>query len=147
MRKLALDIGTKTCGFAITDDLNIIASTLDTIYFEENDFDTIEEQINFYLNKYEIDSLIIGFPLRSNGAKSERTQIIEKLAHKYKKIYTQLKIFLVNEYGSTIKSTNILKEAKLSIKKRKKYKDQLSASIILEDFLNYGGKEVIDELN
>lgn len=38
MRKLALDLGTKSCGFAISDLLGIIASGLDNFIYEENDF-------------------------------------------------------------------------------------------------------------
>ncbi|VEU76856.1 Holliday junction resolvase RuvX [Mycoplasmopsis columbina] len=141
MRKLALDLGTKTCGFAISDDSGIIASSLKTINFSELDFDQVINEIK-ELNCFNtIDTLILGHPLRSNGDKSERTLMIETFAQQLKKTFN-LKVFLVDEYGSTIKAQKILKEAKLSINKRKKHKDTLAATFILQDFLDYGGKEI-----
>lgn len=139
MRKLSFDIGTKTCGFAITDSLSIIASPLETIYFEEQDFNKIIEKVNIFIEKYtDIDSFVLGYPLRSNGDKSERTLMVESFANLLKKHFKQ-NIFLVNEYGSTIKAEQTLKMTKMSIEKRKKAKDTLSAVIILQDFLQYGG--------
>ncbi|ADN69004.1 Holliday junction resolvase RuvX [Mycoplasmopsis fermentans] len=144
MRALALDLGTKTCGFAISDEGMIIASALETLHFEENDFNAIIEQIKIYQKTYKIDKLVLGKPLRSNNTSSERTVLFESFAHKLKGIFKDYKIYQVNEYGTTIAATNILKEAKLSIKKRKAHKDTLSAVLILQEFLNYGGVELHD---
>ncbi|VEU78090.1 Holliday junction resolvase RuvX [Mycoplasmopsis columbinasalis] len=144
MRKLALDLGTKTCGFALSDENGIIASNLKTIQFDEQDFAVVISEISGLLKIYEIDALILGYPLRSNGAKSERTEMVEQFAKDLQKSFS-LKVYLVNEYGTTIKATSILKSAKMSIKKRKKHKDTLSATLILQDFLEYGGKEFGNE--
>lgn len=142
MRKLSLDLGTKTCGFAITDSMQIIASALETIRFEENDFDKVIDHIKKYLEKYnDIDGFIIGIPLRSNGQKSERTILIENFAIKINEIFDQ-NVYLVNEYGTTIKAEKTLKSAKLNHKKVREIKDSLSAVIILQEFLQYGGKLV-----
>ncbi|MBU4689864.1 Holliday junction resolvase RuvX [Mycoplasma zalophidermidis] len=142
MRKIALDLGTKTCGFAITDSSAIIATSLETIRFDENNFNIVIEKIKEFLSKYEdTDSIIVGYPIRSNGAKSERTIMVEEFALSLKSIFNQ-NIFLVNEYGTTIKAEQTLKSAKISIKKRKEIKDTLSAVIILQEFLDYGGKRL-----
>ncbi|WP_029512549.1 Holliday junction resolvase RuvX [Mycoplasmopsis iners] len=141
MRKLALDLGTKTCGFAISDDNAIISTGLKTIRFEENDFEAVIQAIKDINVKGDIDALILGYPLRSNGSKSERTIMVDEFAQKLKQIFDQ-KVYLVDEYGSTIKAQNILKSAKLSIQKRNEIKDTLAAKIILQDFLDYGGMEV-----
>ncbi|QSF13986.1 Holliday junction resolvase RuvX [Mycoplasma sp. Mirounga ES2805-ORL] len=141
MRKIALDIGTKTCGFAVSDEMAIIASPLETIYFEENDLDKIKEYLRNYFAKNNVDSIIVGFPMRSNGEPSERTIMIDRFSQSLRKEFDK-KIFLVNEYGTTIAAINILKNAKLSIKKRKENKDTLSAVLILKEFLEYGGKEI-----
>ncbi|UUM19031.1 Holliday junction resolvase RuvX [Mycoplasma sp. 1018B] len=141
MRKISLDIGTKTCGFAISDQTNNIAISLETIYFEENNLEKIIYALKEYFLKYQINQIIIGLPLRSNGDKSERSKMIIDFAQKIKKIFTQ-EILFVEEYGSTIKSINILKSANLSIKKRRELKDTVAAKIILQDFLDYGGKKI-----
>ncbi|WP_416738098.1 Holliday junction resolvase RuvX [Mycoplasmopsis meleagridis] len=141
MRKIALDLGTKTCGLAISDSNNIISSSLKTIYFEENDFKKVIQELKILINEYSIDAFILGYPLRSNGNKSERTLMVENFSKLLSSNFEQ-KIYFVEEYGSTIKATKILKDAKLSAKKRKNIKDSLSAKIILQDFLDYGGKEI-----
>ncbi|MBU4690773.1 Holliday junction resolvase RuvX [Mycoplasma zalophi] len=141
MRKLALDLGTRTCGFAITDDNNIIVTGLENFRFEENNFQAVIEKINDYIKQYKtIDTLVLGHPLRSNGTKSERTEMVEN----FKKILEDqfnLNVVLVNEHGSTIAAESILIEAGFKRKKRKGVKDKLAAQLILEDYLNYHFKK------
>lgn len=144
MRKLALDLGTKTCGFAISDILEITPNALETIRFEENDFIKVIEQINKYMQEYQktIDAIVLGYPLRSNGAKSERTLMVEDVADLIHQYFPNLNIYFTEEYGSTIEAEKILKQANLSNKKVRKNKDTLSAVVILSDFLNYGGQKI-----
>ncbi|MCU4117117.1 Holliday junction resolvase RuvX [Mycoplasma zalophi] len=141
MRKLALDLGTRTCGFAITDDDNIIVTGLENFRFEENNFQAVINKITEYIKQYKtIDTLVLGHPLRSNGTKSERTEMVEN----FKKVLEDqfnLDVVLVNEYGSTIAAESILIEAGFKRKKRKGVKDKLAAQLILEDYLNYHFKK------
>ncbi|WP_029513216.1 Holliday junction resolvase RuvX [Mycoplasmopsis primatum] len=143
MRKLAFDLGTKTCGFAITDILGISVNPLETIYFEENNFMDVIEKVRFYLEEYQnsIDAFVLGYPLRSNGSKSERTLMVENFSSILRNHFSDINIYFTEEYGSTIKAERILKDAKMSNKKTRKNKDTLSAVIILSDFLNYGGRK------
>lgn len=141
MRKLALDLGTRTCGFAISDELAIIASPLENFRFDEKDFDSVISKTINYLESYKnVDEIILGLPLRSNGSKSERTIMVEnfknKLESKLIKINKKLPIKFINEYGSTKDAENIMIQAGLSRQKRKKHKDKLAAVIILERYLN-----------
>lgn len=141
MRKLALDLGTRTCGFAISDELAIIASSLENFRFDENHFDSVISKTINYLESYKnVDEIILGLPLRSNGSKSERTIMVEnfknKLESKLIEINKKLPIKFINEYGSTKDAENIMIQAGLSRQKRKKHKDKLAAVIILERYLN-----------
>lgn len=142
MRKLALDLGTRTCGFAISDEMCIIASPLDNFRFFEKDFQAVYYKVLEYLNYYKnIDKIILGYPLRSNGSKSERTLMVEEFKNNLEIFLKNNKqnqqIVLINEYGSTIKAEEIMINAGITRQKRKKHKDKLAAVIILEDFLNY----------
>ncbi|MCT4469755.1 Holliday junction resolvase RuvX [Mycoplasma sp. HS2188] len=142
MRKLSLDLGTKTCGFAVTDSLQIAANALDTVRFEEMNFDVVIDKITQYLKTYnDVDGFVVGYPLRSNGDKSERTIMCEQFAKRLKDHFN-IDTFLVNEYGTTIKAENTLKNTKMSAKKRKSVKDTLSAVIILQEYLEYGGHKI-----
>ena len=51
MRYLGLDLGTKTLGMAMSDKLGIIASSYGTIRFENEDYDSLLEQIKEIVNK------------------------------------------------------------------------------------------------
>ena len=136
MRKLALDIGTASCGFAISDELNIIATGLENFKFPLNDFEQMFLRIKHYLENYQIDKIIIGLPLRSNGTDSERTILMRNLAKKIQNKF-QKEVIFQNEYGSTIAAESILIASGMTRKKRKNFKDKLAAQIILEDYLNY----------
>lgn len=136
MRKLALDIGTASCGFAITDELNIIATGLENYKFPSNEFNFMFDKIFYYLQEYKIDKIIIGLPIRSNGSYSERTFLIEKLGNQIKEKF-KIDIFFVNEYGTTIKAEKILKSANINTKKARKIKDKLAAELILQEYLQY----------
>ena len=50
MRKLCLDLGTKTCGFAISDELGIISTGLENFFFKERKFSEVINKVKEYLN-------------------------------------------------------------------------------------------------
>ncbi|MGZ9413479.1 Holliday junction resolvase RuvX [Mycoplasma sp. 480] len=133
-RKLALDLGTKTCGFAISDPFNILATGLENFRFEENDFDKVVKRISEYLNEYEIDTFVLGYPLKMTGNKSERTIMVENFKVILEKTFL-LPVILIDERETTKKAEEIMISAGISRKKRKKSKDKLAAQLILEDYL------------
>ncbi|WP_373436186.1 Holliday junction resolvase RuvX [Metamycoplasma equirhinis] len=139
MRKLALDLGTKTCGFAISDINCIISSGLENFDFEENHFVEVLKRINWYLYqseyKNEIDAIVIGYPLRMDLSKSKRTYMVERFAKRIEEAFT-ISVIFQDERQSTINAEEILLGAGYNSKKRKTKKDLLAAQLILEDFLN-----------
>ncbi|AWX42744.1 putative Holliday junction resolvase [Metamycoplasma cloacale] len=138
MRKLCLDLGTKSCGFAISDPLCIIATGLENYRFEENRFDLVIQRVKYYLNltdyKNSIDTIILGYPVRMDLSKSERTYMVEKFAEMLK-TEINLPIYFQDERQTTRNAEDILISAGFSRKKRKTKKDSLAAQLILEDYL------------
>ena len=138
MRKLALDLGIKTCGFAISDFNCIIAKGLENYYFTTKKFSEVINKIKWYIYdseyKNEIDEIILGYPLRMDLSKSERTIMVEKF-QKMLQIEVDLKITFQDERQSTINAEEILKLANYSKTRRKTKKDSLAAQLILEDYL------------
>ncbi|WP_373437825.1 Holliday junction resolvase RuvX [Metamycoplasma equirhinis] len=139
MRKLALDLGTKTCGFAISDINCIISSGLENFSFEENHFVEVLKRIDWYLYqseyKNEIDAIVIGYPLRMDLSKSKRTYMVERFAKRIEEAFA-ISVIFQDERQSTINAEEILLGAGYNSKKRKTKKDLLAAQLILEDFLN-----------
>ena len=77
MRILGIDYGDSRCGFAITDLLNITAQGLETLNYDGND-KTILKKIDEYMEKYEIETIVVGMPFLLNGDKAERAKKTEK---------------------------------------------------------------------
>lgn len=138
MRKLALDLGIKTCGFAISDFNCIIAKGLENYYFTTKKFSEVINRIKWYIYdseyKNEIDEIILGYPLRMDLSKSERTIMVENF-RKMLQREVDLKITFQDERQSTINAEEILKLANYSKTRRKTKKDSLAAQLILEDYL------------
>lgn len=138
MRKLALDLGIKTCGFAISDFNCIIAKGLENYYFTTKKFSEVINRIKWYIYdseyKNEIDEIILGYPLRMDLSKSERTIMVENF-RKMLQREVDLKITFQDERQSTINAEEILKLANYSKNRIKTKKDSLAAQLILEDYL------------
>ncbi|UVD81638.1 Holliday junction resolvase RuvX [Mycoplasma iguanae] len=136
-RILALDLGTKTCGFAITDELKVISQALDNFLFAENQFDEVIEEIKRYFSIYKIEKIVLGYPTRMTGTKSERTFMVENFHEKLKNNF-QVPIILIDERLSTKQANEIMRIGGLSQKRRKQKKDKMAAQIILENYLTGG---------
>lgn len=132
MKYLALDLGTKTLGLAISDKLGIIASPYKVLRYNDTNI-LIDELLNII--KYEcVDELVLGLPKNMNnslGFASERSMNFKKELEKK----CDLKIHLVDERLSTMEAENILLSSDTSRTKRKKIIDAYAASIILDTYL------------
>ena len=134
MRKLGLDIGAKSCGFALTDELGITAQGKENFRFNEWDWNALIVKIKEYLKQYEIDVIVVGYPTYPSGDKSETTYMIEEVIEIIKE-NIDLPIALVDENGTTKRANEIMIQAGLTREKRKLFKDQIAAQLILEDYL------------
>ena len=135
MRKLGLDVGSKSCGFAVSDELNITAQGKENFRFEEKDWEVLITRINHYLKEYEIDVIVVGYPTYPSGDKSETTYMIEEFLE-ILKVNTKLRVITLDENGTTKKANEIMIKAGLTREKRKLFKDQIAAQLILEDYLS-----------
>ena len=97
MRILGIDYGDARTGIAITDALKITAQGLETIYNNGSD-KIILRKIDEILEKYEIDTIVIGRPINMNGTESERTAVTEKFIHKLKCTKNKLNYHSVEKY-------------------------------------------------
>lgn len=135
MRILGIDYGDARTGLAITDALNITVQGLETIYNNGSD-KMILKKIDEILEKYEIDTIVIGKPLNMNGTKSERTEITEKFIHKLKCKYNKLKIETIDERLTTVAAHRTMNFLDVNKNKKKNIVDTISAVYILETYLN-----------
>ena len=132
-RILALDVGDKFIGVAISDINQSVASPLGTIVREKmKGFIPSFEEL---LIKEQVGGLVIGYPLNMDGNIGPNAQSIKQFANNINK-QIDIPIFLQDERFSTIAVDNAMLEADLSRQKRKKKKDQLAATYILQSALD-----------
>ena len=75
MRYLGLDLGSKTLGIAISDQTETIATTFTTLYFKNEDYDSIIEPLKTIILDNEIDKIVLGFPKNMDNTIGKRASI------------------------------------------------------------------------
>ena len=130
-RILGIDYGNKRVGISISDELQLTAQPLPLLK-RENDKDLITE-IKKIISLYEIEKIVIGFPVLLDGTHSKQTKITKKFISLMRKS-ADLPIEKWEERLSTIEARKILSSA--SKNKRKENIDIVSAQIILQGFLD-----------
>lgn len=132
-RILAIDYGTKRCGIAVSDPLQIIASPLTTIDEKE-----LIPFLKAYLTKESVETIVLGLPLDDCNLATHATQAVYDLEQKLRKLFPNLSIKMMNErYTSKIAKQSI-QSLHLPKKKREKKTnvDKVAAALILTDFLS-----------
>ena len=135
MRYLGLDLGSKTLGLAISDMTNTIASLYTTLYFKDENYESLLKPLEDIIAKENITTLILGFPKNMNNSLGERAMITlsfkEMLEHKF-----NIPVIMEDERLTSVISNNVLIKADVSRKKRKKKVDGMAAIIILQGYLD-----------
>ena len=135
MRILGIDYGDARVGIAITDKLNITVQGLETI--QRNGSDKIVlRRLDEILEKYEVDTIVVGMPLNMNGTVSERAKITQEFIHKLKCKYNKLKIDWIDERLTTVEAHKTMNFLDINKNKKKNIVDTISAVYILETYLN-----------
>ena len=135
MRKLAIDYGDARVGIAITDPLNITAQGLETI--QRNNSDKIVlKRLEEILEKYDVDTIIVGMPLNLKGEKTVRAEITEKFIHKLKCKFNKIKIVTIDERLTTVSAHKTMNLLNINKNKKRNIVDTISAVYILETYIN-----------
>lgn len=129
---MAIDYGNKRCGIAVTDDMQIIASGLETI--ETRD---IFEFLKKYFVENQVDSIVVGLPTDLKGNLSEVETEILKFLERFKSEFPEVEIHRFDERFTSKMASFFISQSGKSKKKReeKGLIDKVSATIILQNFL------------
>ena len=133
MRAMGLDVGTKTIGIALSDELRITAQALVTLARAGMKRDLAE--LTRLAEEHEVNQWVVGLPLNMNGSEGERAKDSRKLGDALKDV-TQLPVDYWDERLSTVEAERVLLEADVSRKKRKLVIDKLAAAVILQGWLD-----------
>ena len=131
-RILALDVGSRRIGVAVSDALGITAQGLTTI--QRKNKKTDYAALRAILEQYAISEIVVGFPLRMSGEggpmAEQMTVFAEELRTKF-----ALPVHLWDERLTSAEANRILRSTDMSIEKRAGAVDRMAAVLILQSFL------------
>lgn len=135
MRYIGLDLGNRTCGIAIGDPTETIATSNGTIRFREKDLQKCLECVIMVMNEKKVDKVVLGHPINMNGTIGPQAEYV----YEFKKMLeeaTGKEVILYDERLTSVEVNNIMISFDLSREKRKKKVDTLSATLILQSYLD-----------
>lgn len=131
-RILALDVGSKTIGRAVSDPLGITAQGLETIRRKNKRTDF--EQLERTIAAYGVGEIVVGYPLHMSGAAGTQSQKMQEFAEELRRRFG-LPVHLWDERLTSAEANRVLREAELSIRRRAQVVDKLAAVLILQSFM------------
>lgn len=131
-RILSIDYGRKRTGLAVTDPLQIIAGGLATVSTSE-----LFEWLKGYVAREQVERIIIGEPRQPNGQPSENLQRVQQFVSQWRKSVPDIPIEYYDERYTSVLAHQAMLIGGLKKKARqdKALVDEISATIILEDYL------------
>ena len=131
-RILSIDYGKKRTGLAVTDPLQLIAGGLATVSTSE-----LFEYLKAYVEREQVERIVIGEPRQPNGQPSENLPRVQQFVNRWRKAVPQIPIEFYDERFTSVLAHRAMLEGGLKKKARqdKALVDEISATIILEDYL------------
>ena len=138
-KKMALDVGDKTIGVAVSDALLITAQGITTIERVGIKKDTTK--VMEMIKEHNCDTVVIGLPKKLDGTDSIQTEKVyefkERLENKLRSSgMADIKLVYQDERLTTVMAEKVLIDADVSRKKRKQVIDKQAAVIILQSYLD-----------
>ena len=131
-RILSIDYGKKRTGIAVTDPLQLIAGGLATVSTSE-----LFDWLKTYLAKEPVECIVIGEPRQPNGQPSENLERVQQFVNRWRKAVPEVPIEFYDERFTSVLAHQAMLDGGLKKKARqdKALVDEISATIILEDYL------------
>ncbi len=132
-RVLALDVGERRIGVALSDPTRTLASPLTTIRAVPRS--TALKRILTLIRDYEVTALVIGLPLTMNGDVGPQATQVQQFVNELRPLI-DIPIFFVDERLTTVAAERMMIDLKIKPEQRRVRIDEVAASIILQDFLD-----------
>ncbi|AIE60841.1 Holliday junction resolvase RuvX [Bacillus methanolicus] len=135
MRIMGLDVGSKTIGIALSDELGWTAQGLETIKINEDENEFGFDEVGKIIKENDVGKIVVGLPKNMNGRIGPRGEASKYYASELEKRFG-IPVILWDERLTTMAAERVLLEADVSRKKRKKVIDKMAASMILQGYLD-----------
>lgn len=142
MRLLGLDIGSKTVGVAVSDELGITAQKIETIPIDESRYNFGMRPLKKIVCKYDPAGFVLGLPKNMDGTSGHSVARSKAYGERLTKKFG-LPVYYSDERLTTVESRRVLvEEAGMhDRKKRKEVIDQMAAVLILQNYLDLHRKD------
>lgn len=133
-RILSIDYGKKRTGVAVTDPLQIIANGLTTV-----DTKDLFDWLSQYVTREAVELIVVGKPMQPNGQPSENLVRVENFVNRWRKACPSIPIEYYDERFTSVLAHRAIIEGGVKKKERRENKglvDEVSATIILQDYMN-----------
>lgn len=132
-RIIAIDLGLKRTGLAVTDPLQIIATALETV-----DTDKLLSYLKAYFAREPVERIVIGFPVRLDGTDTDMTPHVRNLETQLGQLFPDKHIKLVDERFTSSIARRAALEGGMKKKDRrvKGNIDKISATLILQSYMD-----------
>ncbi len=135
-RILALDVGKKRIGLAVSDEMGWTAQGLDTL--ERTRIRDDLTRLKQLAEQWNIKTLLVGEPLHMSGETSRQSEYTREFADRLKE-HLSLPVIFWDERLTSVEAERVLRETGASLEKRKQSIDRLAAVLLLESYLEYRG--------
>ena len=135
MKYIGLDLGSRTLGVAISDEMGILARAYDTLRFRDDDYEKAIEYTIDICKKEKVSTVVLGLPKHMNGDEGVRAQISFDFKEKKKK-RSDIKVVLMDERLTTVIVDKAMISANVRRKDRHEKKDEMAAVVILQNYLD-----------
>lgn len=131
-RILSIDYGKKRTGLAVTDPLQIVPGGLATVPTS-----TLFDYLRNYVSKEQVERIVIGEPMQTNGKPSENLKRVRQFVTKWRNAMPAIPIEYYDERFTSVLAHQAMIDGGLGKKARrnKELVDEISATIILRDYL------------
>lgn len=134
MRILALDLGKRRIGLAISDELGITAQGLPTLQRKNNRTDLAA--LLRIVKEKGVQRILLGNPLHMSGDAGVQSELAREFGDILGR-HTGQEVKLWDERLTTVEASRVLRSSGIGIEKRVRAVDQLSAVILLQSYLDY----------
>jgi putative Holliday junction resolvase len=129
---MALDVGDKKIGVALSDPLKITSQGLETYIRKDNDEDY--KYFAELIKNNSVEILVAGLPKNMNGTEGPQAEKVKEFINKLKQ-YTDVRVDFADERLTTMEAEKMLISGDVSRKNRKKVIDKVAANLILQNYL------------
>jgi len=132
---MALDVGTKTIGIALSDELRLFPNPYRTLSRQgvRRDVDALQHVIE----AQDVDHVVVGLPLELDGSEARSARLARQVGDAVRE-RSGLPVTYIDERFTSVEAEQLLIRMNVSRKRRREVIDQAAAALILQSFLDHG---------